>query len=102
MSQQQELRPIAERVYAGIAQVMQTEAERGTREGVPIETFLDGALNALVRTSAYFACHKISPESDPTSERVQARIHRLRVALSQALHRIMESELRAMDIKGHA
>ena len=102
MSQQQELRPIAERVYAGIAQVMQTEAQRSTREGVPIETFLDGALNALVRASAYFACYSLSPESEPNSERVQARMHRLHIALSQALHRIMESELRAMDIKGHA
>ena len=54
-----------------------------------------------MRVSAFFACNLISAEGDPTKEAELPRVHRMQVALSEALHRIMESQMQTPE-KGHA
>ncbi len=98
----QEFARISERILTALENTMKTERTHAENEGVPGDTFLQGALNALLEAVAFTACNLISTESDPSSKQVQARIDRVHDALSTALHRILESEWRARDSKGHA
>jgi len=98
----QEFTRISERILSAIETTMTTERARAETEGVPGDTFLQAAVNSLLEALAFTACNVISPESDPSSQQVQARIDRVHRALSDALHRILESEWRARDSKGHA
>jgi len=95
--------PIANRMQDALTVALGKERERAGREGVPAVLAIQSALHALVRVTAFYALHLISPEPriDPNSDKTQARVQRIEVALSQALHRIMETEMGAPE-KGHA
>ncbi len=94
--------PVAERVYTSVLRTIHEEGTRAFQEGVEGNPFLEGTLNALMRIVAFFACTLISvPETDPTSKAVETKVHRMQVALLQALDRIMECEAEAPE-KGHA
>ena len=77
------------------------EMARASQKGVPTDTLLQEALNALLRTSALVASNLISDENALTREQ-QARIDRLQIAFSHAVHRIMEGEIGALERKEHA
>ncbi len=94
--------PSAERVYASVLRTIQKELTRTAREGMADEVLLAEALATLMRLSAFFAFKVIyRAERDPTSEAALTRVHRMQVALVDALSRIIESERGAPE-KGHA
>ena len=76
------------------------EMARASQKGVPTDTLLQEALNALLRTSALVASNLISDENALTHEE-QARIDRLHIAFSHAVHRIMGGEIGALERKEH-
>ena len=90
----QEFTRISERILSALENTMTMERARAEKDGVPGDTFLQAAVNSLLEALAFTACNAISPESDPSNKRVQARIDRVHGALSDALHRILESEWR--------
>ena len=92
----------AKRMTEAFTRTVGEEMARASTKGVPTETFLQEALNALLRMSAVIAGTLISPENAAPHEQVQARIDRLHIAFSQALHRIMEGESGALERKGRA
>jgi len=93
---------IGKRLTTTFTQTVAEEMARASKKGVPTETFLREALNALLRMSAVVAGNRISPENALNHEQVQARIDRLHIAFAQAVHRIMEGEIGAMERKIHA
>ena len=78
------------------------EMARVSKKGVPTHTLLQEALNALLRMSAVVAGNLIAPENALNHEQVQARIDRLHIAFAQAVQRIMEGEIGALERKEHA
>lgn len=93
------LGPAIDRIYDALDEATHTEIARLSKEGVSADTCLQATVNASLALAAYYACNLISPESDPKNEEVQARIHRVRVAFTQALDPIVQRELR--KVRGH-
>ena len=75
------------------------EMARASQKGVATGTLLQEALNALLRMSAVVAGNLIAPENALNHEQVQARIDRLHIAFAQAVQRIMEGEIGALERK---
>ena len=89
----------AKRMTEAFTRTVGEEMAHASTKGVPTETFLQEALNALLRMSAVIAGNRISPENAAPHEQ-QARIDRLHSAFSHAVHRIMEGEIGALERKG--
>ena len=92
---------IGKRMTEAFTRTVGEEMARASKKGVPTHTLLQEALNALLRTSALVASNLISDENALTREQ-QARIDRLQIAFSHAVHRIMEGEIGALERKEHA
>ena len=97
----QAIATIGQRLTTAFTQTVGEEMARASKKGVPTETFLQEALNALLRMSAVIAGNRIAPDSVLNHEQVQARIDRLHSAFTQAVHRIMEGEIGALERRGH-
>jgi len=100
-SNQQVIVTIGKRMTEAFTQTVGEEMARASTKGVPTETFLHEALNALLRMAAVVAGTLISPDNAAPHEQVQARSDRLHSAFTQAVHRIMEGEIGALERKGH-
>jgi len=96
----QAIATIGKRLTTTFTQTVGEEMARAAKKGVPTATFLQEALNALLRMSAVIAGNRISPDNAATHEQVQTRIDRLHSAFTQAVHRIMEGEIGALERKG--
>ena len=101
-SNQQVIATIGKRMTKTFIRTVGEEMARASKTGVPTDTLLREALNALLRTSAVVAANLISPATALARERLQARTGRLQIAFSQAVHRIMEGEIGALERKGDA
>lgn len=105
MPEQDETREViatrGKRVTKTFTRTVAEEMARASQKGVPTDTLLQEALNALLRRAALVASNLISDESALTREQL-ARIDRLQIAFSHAVHRIMEGEVGALERKGHA
>ena len=95
-SNQQVLVTLGKRMTEAFTQTVGEEMARASKKGVPTETLLQEALNALLRMSAVVAGNCISPENAAPHVQ-QARIDRLHLAFAQAVHRVMEGEIGALE-----
>jgi len=98
----QAIATIGKRMTEAFTRTVGEEMAGASKKGVPTDTLLQEALNALLRMSAVVAGNLISAETAFNHERVQARIDRLHLAFAQAVHRIMEGEIGALERKGDA
>jgi len=105
MPEQEESREViatrGKRMTKTFIRTVAEEMARASQKGVPTETLLQEARNALLRTSALVASNLISDENALTREQ-QARIDRLQIAFSHAVRRIMEGAIGALERKGRA
>ena len=92
---------IGQRLTTAFTRTVGEEMARAATKGVPTETVLHEALNALLRMAAVVAGTLIAPDNAAPHEQVQARSDRLHSAFTQAVHRIMEGEIGALERKGH-
>ena len=89
---------MGKRMTEAFTQTVGEEMARASKKGVPTETLLQEALNALLRMSAVVAGNFISPETAAPHVQ-QARINRLHLAFAQAVRRVMEGEIGALERK---
>jgi hypothetical protein len=96
----QVLATIGQRLTTVLTQTVGEEMARASTKGVPTETVLQEALNVLLRMAAVVAGTLIAPDNAAPHDQ-QARSDRLHSAFTQAVHRIMEGEIGALERKGH-